>query len=734
MAVSFAVNAQNRYWVGASGASWSAGANWSLTSGGAGGAGAPTSVQDAIFDNAFTGTVSYDAGTINLNSLSVISASSVTLSLAGSTGRIITCNNGGAVTNAFFIEGGSVLTMTTSTNSINFTLAFGSNSKGQINGTYIVAGVVAGGSGGRIDATSSFLTINGICRLNSGSSNFTGNTALNTFFNAGSVFEINKNGGSVPTASWNATSKVLVTGSNPVPPVFLGTSYGNLEVNAPLLAQPLYFNANISFNNVDLVNTGADVVRAKTGTGAVTYTTTINGNLTVSASSILETSGITTTSGNPGIIIVKGNIINNGIIRELGDAIGNQFILQGTANQNISGTGTYTGDDLDFILNNNAGATLLAAVTLPYRYSINAGNIALGNFNFTTPAVNQVGAASATANHVVTNGSGKLVIQNIGAGTVIFPIGASATTINPLAIFNGGGLNYGARVEIGINPAIAAPVKAVNRTWVVNPSGTPGSAVNVNFFYAAGDENASFSFVTTVELGFYTGVWNVINTGLTQFGSYQVSGTVNVFAANTDAPMVIGNIGAVLATGNGVSADYFTGLKQNGNHLLQWKLTCNSSPAVTMFLERSSNGVSYKTVFTEQASALRCRQPFSFTDDQPAAGVNYYRIKMIDADGKVSYSTVVTLINAIAGINVQDIAPNPVTTNSFHLKISAAKAQQARLVIADIQGRIVQENTVSLFAGFNTIPFDVAQLAKGSYQLYVKTDDGAMKVLRFVLQ
>jgi len=718
--------AQARYWVGVPGSNWLNGANWSLVSGGAGGAGAPTSVQDAIFDNGFSGTVSYDAGTITVNSLTIKSSATVTLSLAGATGRILTCNNGGAASNAFYVETGSTLTMTTATSSINFFLAFASSSKGQVDGTYITAGAIAGGSGGLIDATGGILTINGTYRSNSGSSNFTGATALNTSFNAGSVYEINKNGGSVPAATWSPTSQVLILGSNPVNPVFLGTSYGNLEVNAPLLGFPMYFNANISFNDVNLVNTGSDVVRAKTGTAATTYTLTINGNLTVSSSSILETSGNTTTSGNPGIIVVKGNLINDGIIRENGTVSGNQFILQGTSNQNVSGTGSYAGNDFDFIINNNSGATLLSSVTLPYRYTITSGNSILGNNNLTVPTINQAGPPTAISNHIVTNGTGKLVITSVGAfpAFALYPIGASTTTFNPMALADGGGLSYGARVEVGINPAIRFPVAAVNRTWFITPSGgTPGT-VRTNFFYYAGDGNAAFNYTANLELGLYTVLWNVVQTGIVPAGAYQAATLVGSYGNNIESPLVLGNIPAILEAGSRVE---LAAQKLNDKVFLNWS-SYNGLNADRFIPEHSADGRSYMSLAELSAA------DFSFTHRQPLPGLNYYRIKVLEKDGKVSYSNMVAILNAAKGFELINTSPNPVTAGSFKLNISTAQKSDAEIVITDMQGRVLQKQTVNTTAGFNQIPVQVNNFSPGIYFIYLVIEGERSKLLRFVVQ
>jgi hypothetical protein len=461
------------------------------------------------------------------------------------------------------------------------------------------------------------------------------------------------------------------------------------------------------------------------------------------------------TTGNLGLIGGASPTVINGVF-EAGGTITFQNAGTKTFRNGINGVGNITSDPAcgKFIIN-GAAAILggIGSLTLPVSgmdigptatvtvlsSKTVTGNIALltnsfinlGNFNLTM--VGDVTGGSATS-HIVTNGLGKLILNNVGAVTRTFPLGAGAATYNPIKLQNGGGLNYGIRVEAGINPAIAVPVKAVNRTWHITPTGgTPGT-VNVNFFYSAGHGNAGFNYLANLELGHYTSVWNVVQTGLVPSGAYQVSTTVSTLANNIEAPLVLANIGAILALENSIAVNYFTGIKQNGRHLLKWKLTCNSTPAVTIFLQRSTNGIDFETIFSEQATAVRCLQPFEYNDAQPANGVNYYRIKMMNADGKVTYSTIVPLINANAGIDILNITPNPVTAEQFNLKISAARQQLLEIFITDLAGRAIQYKKIDVIAGFNIIPVNILSLPNGTYQLHANTADGQAKILRFVVE
>jgi hypothetical protein len=168
----------------------------------------------------------------------------------------------------------------------------------------------------------------------------------------------------------------------------------------------------------------------------------------------------------------------------------------------------------------------------------------LNTKDFTASSVNATGLFGAVNSHVVTNDAGKLIINNIGSAPVTFPIGATSATYNPLVFSNGQGINYGARVETGINPAIANPNIAVNRTWYVIPALQPAAPVQISFNYSLGEGNAGFNYAAPVELGQYNTSWNVVQTGLSQVPQ-PVTTTISTLIASTNTPFVIGNSGAI---------------------------------------------------------------------------------------------------------------------------------------------------------------------------------------------
>jgi hypothetical protein len=76
------------------------------------------------------------------------------------------------------------------------------------------------------------------------------------------------------------------------------------------------------------------------------------------------------------------------------------------------------------------------------------------------------------------------------------------------------------------------------------------------------------------------------------------------------------------------------------------------------FIERSANGVAWETIgFVAAATGSANIYEYQFTDAQPAIGVNYYRLKQQDLDGRYEYSSVRPVQHQYSGRTF--IFPNP---------------------------------------------------------------------------
>ena len=183
-----------------------------------------------------------------------------------------------------------------------------------------------------------------------------------------------------------------------------------------------------------------------------------------------------------------------------------------------------------------------------------------------------------------------------------------------------------------------------------------------------------------------------------------------------------------------IKVEYFRGAKQNSSHVLDWKVVPVNTTSGTITLERSSDSRNFTGIYSITATALRMQQAFTYTSTNPLNGINYYRLKLVDDNGVVTYSSIVALTNASKGLEFINITPNPVTDGKFKLNIASAEKVKMEIIITDVTGRIMVKQTSNLIAGFNAIDMNVNNLASGVYQVYGNTADGKTKVLQFVKQ
>jgi hypothetical protein len=209
-----------------------------------------------------------------------------------------------------------------------------------------------------------------------------------------------------------------------------------------------------------------------------------------------------------------------------------------------------------------------------------------------------------------------------------------------------------------------------------------------------------------------------------------VTGTMGTLGANYTIRGDFGSTGfsgfgtGVIGFALPIDINYFTGTKQATGHLLNWKINCNTSAKATMILERSTDSRNFSSINSITADVLRCMLPFDFTDTHPLSGINYYRLKVVDIDGKISYSSIVALLNAIKGYEIISLTPNPVVGDYFTLNISSAMALK----------RLVKRFSTTLTAGFNSIPVNTNNLSAGTYNISGSINGDKTRSLRFVKQ
>jgi hypothetical protein len=156
----------------------------------------------------------------------------------------------------------------------------------------------------------------------------------------------------------------------------------------------------------------------------------------------------------------------------------------------------------------------------------------------------------------------------------------------------------------------------------------------------------------------------------------------------------------------------FKGNVQNTNGMLSWK-TSNEQSTKLFEVEESLDGRAYARVGTVNATGTSAGdQTYTYTSKNISklAPSVYYRLKMIDADGKFTYSnTIVLQFKSTVSVSFY---PNPVV-NIATLTLTSRSAERMSYNIIDNYRKLVHTETVNLTEGFNNININVKTLSPG---------------------
>ncbi|RYF47668.1 MAG: T9SS type A sorting domain-containing protein, partial [Cytophagaceae bacterium] len=172
------------------------------------------------------------------------------------------------------------------------------------------------------------------------------------------------------------------------------------------------------------------------------------------------------------------------------------------------------------------------------------GNITLNSGLFD---VNTIVGGSASSKFI-SNGGGYIRTTAISAGPVMVPVAPDAASYNPVTIANGGGHSYRVSVKQGLNPAIAWPANAVNRTWSVTPLTTVAVPVTITLGYSDADGGSAFNPLGMMEAGVHNSNWILTTAagGVAATGTSALRSVTTTTTGTNFGPMVVGNVGSIL--------------------------------------------------------------------------------------------------------------------------------------------------------------------------------------------
>lgn len=407
------------------------------------------------------------------------------------------------------------------------------------------------------------------------------------------------------------------------------------------------------------------------------------------------------------VLELYGNLNNSGLLNHQAGIIA----FSGNGTQNVAG-----GSFHKIEVNNTAGINLTGNMMLTDSAKLTDGNITLNSFNLTLG--NQANFMSDSTHYVVTNGSGKIVMLNMGAGgrtgNVFVPMGNStyngvvlnntgvADTFN-LSVIDSVTINYTNNVPTGA----ALTNNIVNRTWQITENTIGGSNSSVWLSWLNQNELQGFNRSVCYVAKYLSNTW-AADTILTATGS-------GIYSVVQNRVSSFGNFGVGSVNTLPVSLLSFTGSLHADNVKLAWT-TASEKNSSHFVVQKSTDNVSWQNIGTVKARGNSAIQSsYSYTDfdaiNQSPINLLYYRLQMVDKDNSSCYSKTVVFDKPQTN-SVIWLAPNP-AQEIVEVHVDGT-AQLLQAIVFDMNGREV----VAMFDG-NRI--DLSHLASGVYTVRIKT-------------
>lgn len=220
--------------------------------------------------------------------------------------------------------------------------------------------------------------------------------------------------------------------------------------------------------------------------------------------------------------------------------------------------------------------------------------------------------------------------------------------------------------------------------------------------------NAECTDCPEVESG-TIGTWTITTTlpCATPGASYRLSDLVAGICNNTTTcPLT----GFALP----VELEYFKAHPMASGILLEWK-TITELNNTGFELQRSRDGRQWVDLaFIRGEGTSQEEQYYSYVDEQPSPGTNYYRLKQLDYDGQFEFSDIISAAHQESSGDGLRLFPNP-AAGRIAIRLGTDYIGRVELGLYDFSGRQVKMERYDLDGKALATDIDLKDLPSGVY-------------------
>lgn len=196
------------------------------------------------------------------------------------------------------------------------------------------------------------------------------------------------------------------------------------------------------------------------------------------------------------------------------------------------------------------------------------------------------------------------------------------------------------------------------------------------------------------------------------------SGQIYIFKSNLEPPVLP------------IELLSFTGYHDGENNVLNWS-TASEKNADQFLVEKSRDGINYTVIGIVGANGNSSTlQQYSFLDTDVWTGDNYYRLKMVDFDGKHEFSNAINItIEGVASPDAKtyilSVYPNPTDSKTrVEMFVNESRAD-FEIKVTNILGQSMHSEFMTFSRGKAAFDIDATRYAQGTYIISVTNKNTA---------
>lgn len=444
----------------------------------------------------------------------------------------------------------------------------------------------------------------------------------------------------------------------------------------------------------------------------------------------LQTGATLTFSDAKGELSVCGNVVHNGTITTTGKGI--LIFNSSTAAQTYTKGGSASGEFNDIILNNTSGT---ATLTLNSDLILaSGGNFTFQNGKLITGANNLIiknTESSSVSGHNASRyveGNLRRYINTGAPSSYDFPVGTSAkgyqlanvnftsapSTITYLTAYFSAYSSLPGPLNLSECMATYNQNALNNGYWDISANNSQNNVGTYNMtLYNTNYSNAASGF-TVMSQHNNSGVWGLVNgdgssgtcvispataverrnmKGFSKFGVAQSLSVLPIELLSFDA----------IYNGHSTDVDWVTASETNNDYFI---------------VERSTDAQEFSVIakISSKAKGGNSTSKLAYTLNDPDVkpGTYYYRLKQVDFDGKLTFSSVAMVV--VEDHEMLTVIPNP-TDNIADVTYESSSMGVALIKVYDTRGRLVLAKELVCTKGRNSYTLDLQKEISGMFYI-----------------